>query len=1031
MKAHRNKKLVLIGIIIAVLAFFFWTGSRYPALNDKAIMGNEMPMTGIGFDTLVEVDASDGTVMLIIKNTVNWAYTNKQGMTFGILFAAALLLVFALINTKNLKGRFSNTLLGMVIGAPLGVCTNCAAPIAKGISSAGGRAETSLATMVSSPTLNVVIITMMFTLFPTYFIVIKLLFTLILILVGIPLVTYLFPQTKIVLPTPDEKPNKSFLPVLDLKEELYANTSSWPKAFIWVVKNYFKSLFYLLRTTVPLMLLAGLLGSVMIAYLPFNVLSEVLPMGGAVQIVIAIILLAILGTFLPVPMAFDVIISATLIIGGLHERYAAVLLFTMGAYSIYSHFIVHQSIGWKTALAMFSMVVILGVSAGVTTHYVKTQANIKHLAQLNGFIQNENATANVLRMEGRPAIKPTIEKEDIIPVFFESIQVESADLKVSYSLFNERTAPTGQFKMITGPYKGISEPFEFSSRNMIRPLSMGRGIAAGDINNDGWPDVVFPTEKGIAIYLNSGQKSFFKVSSSLIDVGDVVLVAALVDINNDGWLDLYYSTHNNGNFLSLNEKGVFQEQPMSVTKPIDGRYQISAALGFADLNDNGFLDVFHGNWTGGITSRAIFRTSGNMISYNTEGEFSHVPFESFNGETLSVLISDINNDGNPDILEGNDYKVADQFYLGNEDNGFVLQTKKNSVFEEVTENTMSIAAADIDNDLDFDLYEATTNHKVYPKYLTNDIHKICSTLPDSLDRANCEASLNRAKILYDFYVKQGLSPCPPDYQNDCIAYFLVRSSLKDEGFSLPEESKFKYFVKVIAENKLIESYYDPKDFPDVLNQSKLPVFLNNTDNVSYENQVKIKGLENSGWAWNSKFADLDNDEWQDLFIANGFVPRRRQETNLLFLNSQGEKFVNQTEEKGLTNFLNCSGYTYIDYDLDGDLDILMQPLFSPAILYENELSNNHTIAISLRDYKGNRMGIGSKVIITYGGNSKKEQIREMRASGGYQSFDAPVVSFGLGEYEKVEKIQITWADGSIDTIEQNFLVDRHYKLERE
>lgn len=87
-----------------------------------------------------------------------------------------------------------------------------------------------------------------------------------------------------------------------------------------------------------------------------------------------------------------------------------------------------------------------------------------------------------------------------------------------------------------------------------------------------------------------------------------------------------------------------------------------------------------------------------------------------------------------------------------------------------------------------------------------------------------------------------------------------------------------------------------------------------------------------------------------------------------------------TDQMGLTNYLNCSGYTYIDDDLDDldvYLDIILQPFFSPTLIYENELSTNKTIVISLRDYISNRMGIGSRIIISYGDDNENHQVREM------------------------------------------------------
>ena len=82
--------------------------------------------------------------------------------------------------------RFRNSFMGMFVGTPLGVCVNCVAPIAKGMYEGGSKMETALAVMFSSPTLNIVVLTMLFSIFPFYMALMKLLATFILILIIVP-----------------------------------------------------------------------------------------------------------------------------------------------------------------------------------------------------------------------------------------------------------------------------------------------------------------------------------------------------------------------------------------------------------------------------------------------------------------------------------------------------------------------------------------------------------------------------------------------------------------------------------------------------------------------------------------------------------------------------------------------------------------------------------------------------------------------------------------------------------------------------
>ena len=165
--ANRWDKRLVFGLMgVAIIAFTFWTSSRYPSLDEKASLGGDNDISALAFDRIVEVAQDDSVLWKIVGNALNWAYTNKQGMFFGILFAAAIMALLQLLANKQFKGRFANTLLGVSIGAPLGVCVNCAVPIAMGVDKSGGRSETTLAVLMSSPSLNLVVLSMTFALFP-------------------------------------------------------------------------------------------------------------------------------------------------------------------------------------------------------------------------------------------------------------------------------------------------------------------------------------------------------------------------------------------------------------------------------------------------------------------------------------------------------------------------------------------------------------------------------------------------------------------------------------------------------------------------------------------------------------------------------------------------------------------------------------------------------------------------------------------------------------------------------------------------
>jgi hypothetical protein len=176
--------------------------------------------------------------------------------------------------------------------------------------------------------------------------------------------------------------------------------------------------------------------------------------------------------------------------------------------------------------------------------------------------------------------------------------------------------------------------------------------------------------------------------------------------------------------------------------------------------------------------------------------------------------------------------------------------------------------------------------------------------------------------------------------------------------------------------------------------------------VELSQSIRISCRGKGSWSWTSKFADLDNDEWQDLYIINGRYSSQKRATNVFFRNEHGKRFSNSTREAGLENYLAMNSYTLIDFDNDADLDIVAVSLQGPIWLYVNNTQRNAGIVFELDDRKANRAGIGSRIIIHYGAPGSKHQIREIKASGGFLSYDAPQAHFGLSEHGVISRVEV-------------------------
>jgi hypothetical protein len=230
--------------------------------------------------------------------------------------------------------------------------------------------------------------------------------------------------------------------------------------------------------------------------------------------------------------------------------------------------------------------------------------------------------------------------------------------------------------------------------------------------------------------------------------------------------------------------------------------------------------------------------------------------------------------------------------------------------------------------------------------------------------------------------------------------------------------------------------YDAADHDDLASVEDRNLLLVRGADGRYEDRAEALGVDIGGIAWNAKFADLDNDGWQDIYLVNGFLlgmstglGTRLHASNILFHNRGGSGFEDATEDSGLTAYTETAAYTYADLDNDGDLDIVTVPMFGPLSVYENRGARGNAIAVALRDARGNRFGIGARVVIALPDGSR--QMRELQASGGYLSYDAPVAHFGLGDQDRVERIEVAWADGSTSRVEGPFAAGSAYVLTRD
>jgi hypothetical protein len=125
-----------------------------------------------------------------------------------------------------------------------------------------------------------------------------------------------------------------------------------------------------------------------------------------------------------------------------------------------------------------------------------------------------------------------------------------------------------------------------------------------------------------------------------------------------------------------------------------------------------------------------------------------------------------------------------------------------------------------------------------------------------------------------------------------------------------------------------------------------------------------------------------------------------------------------------------SAYTILDFDRDGDLDFVTNSINGPLWLLQNNTVDTHSIGFAIQDSVGNYDGIGTKLIIYYGEDSERQQIRELKSGGGYLSFDEPVIHFGLGPYSSINKAEVHWSTGGVTTLTGPMKAGRRYTIAR-
>ncbi len=546
---------------------------------------------------------------------------------------------------------------------------------------------------------------------------------------------------------------------------------------------------------------------------------------------------------------------------------------------------------------------------------------------------------------------------------------------------------------------------------LFRNFYNGNGVAIGDINNDGLPDVFMTSNSGAnKLYLNKSNLKFEDISNTAGIIVDKMWNTGVVfaDINGDGWLDIYVCTSGHMGTGERKNKLYINNQNLSFTESA-AKYGLdisaySTQVSFFDYDSDGDLDCFMIDNSPVPINQLNFANrrdkpdslwnipkmvmgGGDHLYRNDNGFFNEVTSPAgIHGGLISfglgVSVADINGDNWPDVFVSNDSYERDYLYI-NQKNG-TFKDEMEQWFQHTSFSSMGADIADINND-------------GYPDLFTTDM------LPLNDYRLKTTGSFDNISLFTD-KLKSGFYY---QYTKNCLQL----------------NNKNKKFIDI----------------------------------------ARYSGVAATDWSWGALIFDMDNDGYNDLYVCNGvnrdvtnldfmdffaneinqrMVLSGKKESvekileaipktpipNQVFKNNGNLKFTEVGNEWGLAQPTFSNGAAYADLDNDGDLDLIVCNQNQPASIYRNksrQYNRNNYIAFSLNGLAKNKFAIGSKVQL-YRGN--EILLRELFPSRGFQSSVDYKLLFGLGDKLDVDSVMITWPDRKTTKM-VNPAINRVYNLD--
>jgi enediyne biosynthesis protein E4 len=540
----------------------------------------------------------------------------------------------------------------------------------------------------------------------------------------------------------------------------------------------------------------------------------------------------------------------------------------------------------------------------------------------------------------------------------------------------------------------------------------GGGVAAADFNQDGLIDLFFTSNRGKnKLFLNKGNLQFEDVSekAGIEGNGEWATGASVVDINNDGLIDIYVSVVGNHHtlegsnlmFVCAEIKDgipVFKNQAIDYDLDLVG---FGTQAVFFDFDKDGDLDMFmlnhsvHQNGTFGRRLEfdgKVSATAGDKLFINENGRFIEHTINSgiystAIGYGLGVAVSDINNNGLPDIYIGNDFHENDYLYINQGDGSFKeLLTEQ---MGQTSRYTMGVDIADINNDGFHDIF--SLDMMPYDRYI----------LKSSLGEDSYDNHMFKKRFGY----------------NDQYSRNTLQLNNGDSTFS--EIARYAGVFATDWSWAALFFDFNNNGYKDLFVSNGIPRRMNNIDYINFLEENEDKKMRTSTGL-------MDED---DLNVVEQ-MPRIKI-PNMFFSNQGNLAFENIG--KSIRNNLNSysNGAIYVDLDNDGDLDVVVNNIEDKPFIYKNLSVENQrsqdALILSLKGSPKNICAIGTRVLIYKNNEVISHEYYPVR---GFQSSALSPLHVGVGKAETVQEIIIIWPDGtslSLDNPAFNEIVELQWK----